>query len=223
MKSMPTPSNRPIFQELMDQAAKLAESRDALNGHIARAQHTGDLISVRAALDELQLETKEFDALREKIVGSFVERYLISTHHWSTVSLIIPEGCSALDFLVEAQFLSRPRSLFQQSDVERWRQDPNFTTRGTEPISLRVAGISPEVPRHQMPTVAELAVACTAFSVATGGANLLGWTEVAGLEVSRAVPVCNSQLYWANDRAGFAAMRKRDAVDFLRDSYAAKF
>lgn len=219
---MPSPTNRPIFQELMDRAAKLAESRDALNGHIARAQHTGDLVTVRAALDELQLKTKEFDALREKIVGSFVARYQISTLHWSTVSLIIPEGCSALDFLVEAQFLARPRSPVQQYDIERWRDDPSFTTRGTEPISLRIHGISQEVPRHQMPTVAELAVACTAFSVATGGANLLGWTDIAGIEVSRAVPVCNSQLYWANDRAGFGSMSKRDAEAYLCDSYAAK-
>lgn len=182
------------LQRYRAQAAKVAEARSEVNRQVEQFKENGGTPdAVHDALQELNLRTKEFEALRQNVGPNvtFLAGYGVEVTGDQTVSFVIPAGVSPITILEQAQELMHgsPTELIKPSQLAEWGKDPRFTKTQECTVKYHIDGavkgssllyrsaqeklVSKKALR--MPQLEELAVAVAVYSVASNE-SLLGYS-----------------------------------------------
>jgi hypothetical protein len=113
-----------VLREYRQKVAAAGELRKDLGHVIGQAEPT----EVRRLFDELTIFTKEMETLRSSLGerGVFLARYGYERINDHTVSFVLPQGCSRIQILQEAQALVTNRDLIGKYWLERWSKDDRF-------------------------------------------------------------------------------------------------
>lgn len=174
------------LQRYRAKAAELGELRKQAGETVGRE----DLHNAQHCLEALQLRTREFEELRNTLSPTemFLVTYGVSVIDDTTVSFVIPKGCSAAEIIGEARGLSTTRPVISDVDFELLLLKDHFTKGAQHARRICING---NIPGSQwktfeeqrafvqqqglsLPTTADLAVAFVTFYIATGEA-LSGW------------------------------------------------
>lgn len=205
-----------------EKAAELGGLRDEISRVVEQSNATGDTQRAQELLGELTLRTKELHDLAAGLgpEGIFLAKYGVEVVNDHTVALVIPRLCSHMEIVDEAvRILSRLR-IVEETERNAWAQLTRYYDLPSEQsrmlcIDLRVEELAGMTRRAQvdtlkergleMPSLKDLAIAYTAFFVATGehllgrgmevrarggvlGVSANGILSVASDQVSRASP-----------------------------------
>ena len=181
------------LRSLREAAVELAKSREDAKAALATAAETGDLTAAKDILDQASLKTKAYEELRDRLgpVGMFLAKYGVEVINEHTICFVLPEGCSRIDILNDAQELVRvrdDRDLTHPRQLELWQRDGCFTQPAatSERICIdgHVKGGDAMIRATQeefvagkglaLPSIEDLAVAFALHWVATGE-PLFGW------------------------------------------------
>jgi hypothetical protein len=105
-------------------AAELAELREDVGQKIGALEPT----KAQREFDKLVLRTRELDELRARLEPKdlFMITYGVRVINVSTVSFVIPKGCSRLEILQEARSLDGNDGLISTKELTRWAEDGRF-------------------------------------------------------------------------------------------------
>ena len=176
------------LEEYRERAAALYDLSRGVEERLGKAAESGVMDAAREALEELTLETKEFEDFRKTLTPAeiFLAKYNVEVVNEHTVSLVIPKDMSRIEILEEAQGLVTDRYLIWPDQLAKWITDPKFTTEATTSERICIDGRVPNsvdktraqqealVGRENLPTLEDLAVAFAVNWIATGE-PLFGW------------------------------------------------
>lgn len=124
-------------------AAELAELREDVGQKIGALEPT----KAQREFDKLVLRTRELDELRARLEPKdlFMITYGVTVTNFSTVSFVIPKGCSRLEILQEARSLEGNDGLISTKELMRWAEDGRFrfTKRAMSSERIRIQGHVP--------------------------------------------------------------------------------
>lgn len=184
-----------MHKQLRQLGARQVElAQDSLEGFEA-AVVRGDVPSAREILKQARLQTGAYKELREQLRadGVMLAKYCVEVVNDHTIIFVLPQGCSRIGLLKEAQGVVRARDLRDLvyiGDLTKWEVDARFTSelQLSERICIdgRVrGGDTKQRPKHEafvaskgfaLPNVEDLAVAFALYWVATGG-PLFGYSD----------------------------------------------
>lgn len=209
-------------------ARELSTYKDEAVKFANQAAETGDLDAARAALDTLQLKTRELDmdSLRKKLSPKdlLILNYRVAAIDEHTVAFTIPPGVSRMQILVEVDSHLRLLS----SDKPFWERSRQFTRTDSAPYTVCIRACIPggETRFHNlhkqdrflrraglvMPQMEDLAVAFAVFRLATGR-SLFGLAEDGGGVVTPWVRGAGGMLLY-----GALGLRERMADETFKNS-----
>ena len=176
-------------------AAKLHDLSAGIEERIAQAARSGQIKVAHDALEELQLKTKELDDFRATLSPEeiFLAKYGVEVIDEHTVSFVIPRGVSRLEILKEAHVLHPNGNLIKAWQLEKFEDDPSFTTEAAQSERICISGHVPNsenktreqqenmVGKNNLATCEDLTVAFAVNWIATagilGGQALFGWCD----------------------------------------------
>ena len=131
---------------LRETAAAAAQGQAKLARCVERAHEDGNLQPAREAYNALKVPMGILEELRKELgpSGMFLAKYGYEAKSDHAVSFVLPQGVSRIEILDKAQELVTDRNLIWPNSLERWRNDPKFTTKTEQTERFYIDGHVPK-------------------------------------------------------------------------------